>query len=305
MVIRKKSVATIVNREGIGALMRVHAHDESLVAGRVVLTTKAVEHLTGLTGPKGQSAFRKIIILVWSDPRFVNQGNKSDCGLTAEALRSAMSHEIGQKVVTVLEIKHGDLFCSVLNRGCGELLRSGMDWSLVVSPEAVNYLTQETFDAVVKAAAKGAHVVGVAIHELFESILERGRIANTLALWHTMSLIEQGGFDALAASRPDDRTTSFLRGLESGGSQVFYRLTGVEEVIPAARLVDTFGPCIAVVAPRGEGVAPYTLPQDPENLVRHIAKMATKEGRQDAHLARAGFHSSILENGVMFRDIAG
>lgn len=286
--------------EGIGALMRVHAAKESDVASRVALARAAVDRLASFKAG-ARAAVKQVIILVWADPSYPG---KSDCGKTAEALKEALHDAIEQNYVRIDIVERGDLFCSILNRGCAQLLRNGIDWGMILSPEAVSYLTNETFDAMIATACDGVRAVGVGLTELFESIMERGRIANTLALWHLESLAEVGGFDLAAAHRHDDRDTPYLKGRDEKGVERFYALAGVEEVIPLARLVDTFGSCIGVVEPRGGGVQRYVRPIDPELLARYLAKMATKEGRQEGHLIRAGYTGEMIMNGIAVRKTA-
>ncbi len=79
-------------------------------------------------------------------------------------------------------------------------------------------------------------------------------------------------------------------------------MAGVEEVIPLARLADTFGSCIAPIIPQGEGVQGYQTPdpiKDPEGWERHLVKMGTKFERQSTLLSAIGYEPSFLRGGVM------
>ena len=76
----------------------------------------------------------------------------------------------------------------------------------------------------------------------------------------------------------------------------------VEEVIPLAKMVELYGPCIAPILPTGEGVERYKTPDsrmEPELWKRHESKIATKTERQVALLAQTGFTLSFLKGGVM------
>ena len=93
-----------------------------------------------------------------------------------------------------------------------------------------------------------------------------------------------------------------MRGWDERQGDVYYQLAGVEEIIPLARLVETFGPCIAPIVPRGAGVQRYKVPdpvRDPELWRRHVAKMGTKYERQVALLSQIGKDLSFLKGGVM------
>jgi len=293
-----------LSEKPVGLILRVFAHEEDQIPARLEMVERAVQASQNAM-VDGVPLIRRIDVLVWSDQRYT----EADCGQTASALREACNKYRSKcPSVQVSEVRHADLYCSLLNYGVVHQLRRKMDYSIVASAEAFSYMTTETLGAMVDAACQGALAIGVAINELTDSILE-GRIANTLAMWHNESLMSIGGFDLAAAKPPSDaKEYHFLVGYspEMPGSEnpgnVQYHITGVEEVIPLARMVENFGPCIAPIVPRGAGVQRYITPDpktEPKLWQRHWAKMGTKLLRQEYLLGLIKKHVSYLEGGVM------
>lgn len=292
----------------IGVLMRVFVQKEEDIPNRIELVRNLLSRLNIAGVIDGKMRINSIDVLVWADQRFANSKTKPDCGKTAQALKEAFSYyDPGhgedefylQNRLHVREVRNGDLFCGVLNYGVAFQTRERIDYSLILSPEAFPYITRETMVGVINAAADGALAVGVAIDELCESICE-GRIANTFALWHNISLLTVGGFDCRAELPENDKFAYYFRGWD--GEPTDMMLAGVEEVRPLARMVQNFGPCIASVAPCGEIVGGYQVPDpqiQPELFERHVKKIRSKTERQSALLADIGFNLSYLKGGVM------
>lgn len=281
-------------RKKVGMILRVYATKAEDVPNRVSMIEKAVVAARKAT-INGKSLIQRIDVLVWSDRNYKD----ADCGQTTEVLRHKFA---GEKNLFVSEVRHGDIFCGILNYGVVHQLRHGCDYSLVVSAEAFSYMTPETMRMMVDAVCSGARVVGVAINELTRSVLD-GRIANTFAMWHNESLMTVGGFDLRAAKPANEFSTHYMKGWSPEKNEhVFYHLAGVEEIIPLARLTETFGPCIAPILPKGEGIQQYQVPdsvKSPELWQRHISKMGTKLERQSALLASIGIDINFLKGGVM------
>ena len=276
-----------------GLILRVFASKEDDIQNRIKMIEDAIQ-ATHRMIVDGVQVVRRIDVLVWADKSYKD----SDCGKTAVALREALKEE---KSVFVSEVEHADIFCGILNYGIVHQLRKGVDYSIIASAEAFSYMTPETMGNMIDAACAGAKAIPVAITELTQSILE-GRGANTFMMWHNESLMTVGGFDLRAAKPTDDRTAHYMKGWNQEKGEVYYHLAGVEEVIPLARMIQTFGPCIAPIVPSGEGVKKYIVP-DPatqrEMWERHISKMGTKFERQSAHLAAIGVDPSYIKGGVM------
>lgn len=287
-----------VSHSSIGLILRVFSTTSDGVKGRVTNVCELVKTARAICiGNK--PVFTRIDVLVFADTRF---GTRADCGKTACALRREL---IGDVLVSIHEVHHGDLYCGLLNYGIAHQMREGVDYSMVASTEAQSYFTAQAIEAMLNAMAHGAKAAGVAINELTDSIMA-GRLANTLAIWNNLALITVGGFDLRAAMSVDNSTSRWICS-SSNGEFTRYAVEGVEEVIPLARLVDLYGPCIAPIRPIGSGIQQYEV-SDAQNSAtvvrRQIAKMNGKSCRQAALLCDAGFTLSFLEGGVMdgYRD---
>lgn len=278
------------DRDPVGLILRTHASNPADVGKRVSM----LESL--LANPVVSRAFKRVDILIHADERFAAKDR--DCGELAGALKRNPS--IGAREgVHVEEVKHGDLFCEILNYGMAKQARLGCEYSVVLSPDAGSYLTEETMAAILAAASKGALAVGVAINELAPSI-RQGRLANTFCLWHIQSLQVVGGFDSMS-SKPSNGDIAFFLHDKVQEKDVSYQLAGVEEVVPLARMVRLYGPCLAAVEPQG-GPAAYEVPDpvtQPDLYERHLGKLGTKLQRQIVQLGFAGFALSYLKGGLM------
>lgn len=274
----------LLHSKKIGCVLRVFAKHPALVPLVVKQTLEIVQKLTVLQ-VDGLAFTRRVELLVPMDTAYADV----DCGLTANALRAALQDcPWAAKTVFVSEVKHGDIYCRVLNYGMARLLRAGCDYGFVVSREATEYVDSLTVAKFVKAASNGARVTGLALHEL--NGVQAGRVANTMALWHIESLVQQGGFDLFAAQSANDNV-SRVNG---------YERAGTEEIIPLIRLVREFGRCIATVSPSCAR-AHYTTPSvssDPLGFARHERKMATKLVRQTQAARHLGVELDHLEHGL-------
>lgn len=291
---------SLLHTKKIGALLRVFAKKPEFVAGAIEQTLALAEKFATIT-VDGQPVVRRIEVLVPRDESYADV----DCGETASALRTAIDTLSWAKGrVFVSEVRHGDLFCGILNYGMARLLRAGCDYGIVASKEAGSYFNQETAEAMVTAAASGARAIGLAITELEQSIME-GRIANTMGMWHIESLMQVGGFD-LRSAKPKKNNVIIHRVQAWDKSRDepswAYDLAGVEEIIPLVRLVQTFGPCIAPILPQGAGAQRYIVPNpvdDRAGYERHVNKMGTKRERQTYFANSEGADLTYLKGGVM------
>lgn len=289
----KTQLPNFLARRGVGLILRTFATKPEDVAARVKQVRELVDTVGGIR-IAGTPVLKRIDVPVFADKRF---GSRADCGDTADALKQEFRFD---SLVTIHVVAHGDLFCGLLNFGVAQQLRHRVDYSLIMSSEARSYCNQETIEALLSAMMKGAKASGVAINELTDSIM-KGRLANTFAMWDNMALLTVGGFDLRAAMPVDDRAAHHVRGVIEG-EDVYYAIAGVEEVIPLARLVEVYGPCIAPIRSRGDGVQVYQVPDQEtqrELWGRHTKKMGTKLQRQLAHLFAIRMDPSILEYGVM------
>jgi hypothetical protein len=289
---------SFLNNKKVGALLRCFAREDGLLDNAVALALASIERMRSVS--VGDLLFiSRIEVLVPVDPAYAEK----DSGKTASVLRTAIA-ERGWKDVFVSEVSHGDLFVGVLNYGLAKLLRAGCDYGVILSKEAESYFTTEAATDLIAAADAGARVCGLAIAELSESICH-GRIANTFAMWHLLSLAQVGFFDPRSAKpKLDAPIKSRAEAWAHGKNFYVYDNAGVEEIIPLIRLVRTFGPCIAPIIPRGAGVPVWKAPDpvaDPAGYERHINKLSTKFVRQSyfAVCEHADPEMSFLRGGVM------
>lgn len=278
------------NRERVGLVLRVYARKEEQIPEsakeiETIITKAKTMHY------KGKPIFGRIDVMVWNDNRYVD----SDCGKTYEYLESRWRNT---SRVFVNNFTRGDLYCEILNKAIGIQVRNRIDYSMILSYQALSYFNEETVVEMLKAAEDGALAIGVGINELSYSIMKEGRIANTFAMWHNLSLIQEGIFDVRAAKNIDPNLSITIEG--ANGAK--YLLHGVEEIIPLARLVSRFGECVAPIRPQGEGFKEYKVPDpenNPEGFERHMGKMGTKKERQDGFLILAGYALNIIKSGIM------
>jgi len=286
---------SFTSTQPVGLILRVYSNKEEDIPDRVAMIEKAIKAARQMV-VEGIQLIKRIDILVWADANYAD----SDCGGTAHAMRKALH---GEKGVYVSEIKNADIFCGILNHGIMLQSMRGITYSIIASSEAFSYMTPETGEAMVDAACKGARAIPVAITELTQSILE-GRGANTFMMWHNMSLMTAGGFDMKAAKPVNERMAHYMRGWSDVKGDVYYMLSGVEEIIPLIRMKYNMPntPFIAPIIPAGEGVKAYIIPDpatQPEAWARHYSKMGTKFERQCVMASCADADLSVLKGAVM------
>lgn len=260
---------------------------------RVELMRNTLENVETIRKDESR-IFSRVDILIYADKRYPD----TDCGHTYSAMVEAFGdHEY----VHIEEVPFGDIFCGLGNYGFALQLQSGMTHTMTMSPEVYSYVRLDTLDAMIDKLALGARAVGVALNELEESVLA-GRLSGTFMIWDLLSLMTVGGLDLRAARPRDDREAHYMRGWHQDKGDVYYHLAGVEEMIPLARMVEYFGPCLAAVLPQGDGRQRYQVPdreRQPELWERHVKKMGTKFERQSALLASIGYDTSWLKGGLM------
>jgi hypothetical protein len=291
---------SLLDNQKIGALLRVFAKQPEFVEGAVQQVLELAEKFLTVS-INGKPVVSRIEILIPRDESYTDV----DCGETAEAIRIAIKDLYWAKGrIFISEVKHGDIFCGILNYGMAKLLQRGCTYGIIASKEAKSYFNQETASDMVAAAEAGALAIGVAITELTESILQ-GRITNTMAMWKIIPLIQVGGFDLRSAKPKKDNVIIHRVQAWDATKDVpmwAYDLQGVEEIIPLARLTNIFGPCIAPLYPRGEGVQHYIVPDpaiDKEGYLRHCNKMGTKRERQTYFALSEGVDLTFIAGGIM------
>lgn len=281
----------LLHTKRMGLILRLFSPKPELIEQNVRSTLDVIDTALVLF-LSGRHVFSRIDVLISADDRY----GDSDCGGTAEALRAELDLNPRNNVF-VSEVKHGDIFCGLLNYGVAHQVRDRIDYSMVLSVGVAGYLTRENLSPMLDALEKGARVTGLALSELAPSILD-GRIANTFAIWDSVALMTVGAFD-LRAAKPlrDDRLAQYVRGWSPEKGEVFYNSAGVEEIIPLVRLVKTFGPCIAPILP--ESGARWVVSDDPDVQKRERSKLGTKFERQMMWAVSEGVDLSFLKGGVM------
>ncbi len=288
------SIRSFLIDKKIGLLLRTFATKESDVARRVELMQAVFDRIENLADDF--SIFSRVDILIYADKRYPD----ADCGKTYKALVDSFDHR-NTKNVVIEEVPFGDIFCGLGNYGFARQLQAGMNYTMTMSPEVHSYLHRDNLEPMIEALMNAARAVGLALNELQESVLE-GRLSGTFMIWDLISLVTVGGLD-LRASRPrDDREAHYMRGWHPAKGDVYYHLAGVEEMVPLARMVEEFGPCLAALLPQGMNDQRYEVPDratQPELWERHVKKMGTKFERQSAHLMSIGYDTSWLKGGLM------
>lgn len=244
----------------IGLLLRSYAKNPEDVAGVVARARKSIAHANSLHYPDGEAIFQAIVVLVPQD---------YDCGGTSRALLKEINFFEDCDVCPLVQEASGYHSCGALNVGITILDLSSFDYAVIISNKAIQSLTTETMEAMLEAFDRGAKVVGVAVDELQDVVLE-GRIQNTFSGWDVQALVGVGGFD----SEKD-----------------------VEEVSPTVRLIFEHGPCIAVLDPTDKTALDIRKSADGKD--RHKEVMTTKLARQLEEADRMGVGFNFIKGGIM------
>lgn len=290
----------------IGVLLRAYSPRYEDVEANVKVVEEVVARLLAVPFRKGgKNPFcARIDILVWSDSRFLDlQGNRlADCGATAAMLRGAFMNDMR---VVVHEVPRADIYTTILNYGIARQYSFLMDYSLVLSKEAIGYVNQETVWMMMDAMRDGALVASVAVSEIRDLVLH-GCVSNTFAMWHLPSLLQVGGFDIRDAkplpNDPPHVVPYWPEGRELFEKPLWIHDAGVGEVLPACHLFREFGrPVIAPILPQGDAVQSGYVQKsgDPARATWNKAKFATKKARLESILKRSGYSLEYLQQAIM------
>jgi hypothetical protein len=295
-----ENLIKLLQREHFGLALRVFAGKPEAVAAQCDRAL-ALARTAANMRVANRAVFETILIMVAADTRRVDR----DYGLSIDYLKKKLAGTPSSHII-VVNCDREDLFCGIPNRAAGELLRRGCRYMTMWSHAAGAYLDESFLESAALAFSKGASVVGLAITELQESILE-GRIANTCAVWDAEHLVSVGGFDHFAEQPfedghrglfTDERLVHWVQGMREGDRDAFYPEAGVEEIIPLIRLARKFDrPCITPIMPSDGKV--WELPTDPNELARHQKKMATKRVRQEGMARHVNADLGVLQDAVM------
>lgn len=290
----------------IGVLLRTYSPRYEDVEANVKMAEETVARLFAIPFRQGgkNSFCTRVDILVWSDGRFLDsQGNRlADCGWTAPCLRGAFMNDMR---VAVHEMPRADIYATILNHGIAKQHSFLMDYSLVLSKEAVSYVNNETIWATMDAMRGGALVAGVAVNEIRDLVLD-GCVSNTFAMWHLPSLLQVGGFDIrdakpLLGDEPHE-VPYWPEGRDLSEEPLWMHDAGVGEVLPACHMFREFDrPVIATIVPQGESAqGGYgQKSDDPARAAWNQAKFATKKARLESILKRSGYSLEYLKQAVM------
>ena len=289
----------LLERNRVGALLRVFASSPEVVEHQVESAITALRRLLVLR-TNGKPTFARIDFLVSNDQRYAD----SDCDLTTTRLRALVDAEFSNFPVNVLNIKYGDIFCMLLNYGIVNQLEDRIPYSCIISHHASAYITQENIDALLGAMQQKARVAGLAFGEIKE-LVERGRVANTFSIWHNKSLMTIGGFDMRSAKPMKESTHPTITSKNAISpaykkEEATYHVAGCEEIIPLVHLTRNFGPCIKIITATETNLTWGAHPlKDPEGYERHLAKIITKDARQQHMAGLVGADIAYLTEGMI------
>lgn len=249
-----------MGKKKIGLLLRSYAKKEEDVPSVVERALKSIEHASKLRDRGYRTLFSSILVLVPRD---------YDCGLTADLIREQIARRDFSTRVMVAKTD-GHHSCGTLNSGINFLeSRENLDYAVIISNKAIEALTVETMESMLEAFDRDAKVVGVAVDELQDVVLE-GRIQNTFSGWDIQALRDVGGFDSEK---------------------------GVEEISPTVRLIRQYGPCVAVLDSKEKPA--LDIRQSADGKARHEEVMTTKLARQQKEADRMGVDFSFIKSGIM------
>lgn len=292
----------------VGAILRGFAGRPEDVPARVKQMLETAEILQGLKHHEQKRTVKRVDLWVAAD----KARKDHDCGLLKQALADEITSR-GMKDVFVHEMKHGDIFVQILNRGVATLLTKGCSHSLILSSEANSNITNDSFARMLNALDEGALVTGLGFDALKPFVME-GYIMNTCSIWDNKGLVQVGGFNPMCQQRrlDDVRRHSIPawdgnRRDKSGNilpPSYEYEEHGVEEVPTLIEMLNAFGEgddsfeFIAPIPGTGEWLKPDP-DQDPAAYIRFQNKMGTKWQRMEnwAYLMRTDI--SRIQKGVM------
>lgn len=246
----------------IAMLLRSYAKTENLVeevVERAVVSVKKANNLTIF----GQQVIAKIIIAIAED---------YDCGKTKQALEKRLSEEHLLAEVHSFKGHHSH---EVLNLGVEMLVEEGLDYCLIISNKAVNYLNQKTMLKVLVALFAGFKAVAVKIRELSES--EALPTENTFMLYDLSEV----------RYCPNELIAQQL---------LFKSKIAVEEIDPVVDLIKTYGKkAVAVV----EGEGSLNIRESVDGQARHKEVKDTKRARQEQECERLGVTIAFVKNNIV------
>ncbi len=292
----------LLERNRVGALLRIFANSDEIVTQQIASGLEAAKKLNELE-ISGKKVFSRIDFLVSNDDRFED----SDNGEITEKLRAAIEETFGNKsLIRVLNIQRGDIYCMLLNYGVVNQMEDRVPYSFIITHSAHNYITLENISSMLAAMQEKARVAGLQINNISE-LVQKGRVANTFAVWHNKSLMTVGGFDLRSAKPLKTADCNSVIGIcttseaaEYKNQELLYLTAGCEEIIPLIRLTRVFGPCIKPIVAEDSDI-PWgpRIGSETDEYKRHQEKLATKEARQNYFANLVGTTADFLQEGII------
>lgn len=297
------SVGDFIRTHRFSITSRVYAPKPEDVEKAVSGITRVVENAWSLKA-EDLNVFSQINALVWADPEYqkFDGSSKSDCGLTAGVLRERFPKK---PWLAIHEVTRGDIYMGTLNEALALDTARGIDYELILSPELIGTLTEETVTAMIDAAMHGAQVIPVATDDVREIVLQ-GFPCNSFCMWDRQALMRVGGFD-IRDAKPilgeDDPQRLFLEPhtafVQVGDKRMHD--AGVGEVLPMVKmfLLNGGAPITAPILPRGVERSEYASSDDPSRAAWVEQKFASKMIRIKSMLTRSAYTIEHMTRSVM------
>ena len=271
----------------LGVILRCFARSDDQITKQVEEVSQAIG-MIGSLFPSAYFSLLRMDVVIPTDPRFIDV----DCGQTHAAFES-QSRSMRWQTVCVSTRKL-DLFSGLVNEAAARQLSFGCTHSLVFSSTCVDLISNANVEAMTRPFSDGARATGLILPDpTLGEFIRRGCITNTFAIWDLVAFFAVGGLDLALRNRyKDDRFNTYVRGAKDEAIPI----TGLE-IPTVARLIDSYGPCVAPVVPVTAGE--WKKPNDEEGRRREDAKMRSKATRHLAIAALYGFDLSFIEAGIL------
>lgn len=183
-----------------------------------------------------------------------------------------------KKEVVIREAREdAGLYTGLLNRGIALQMSRGVTHSLVINPEAWQFINQANIGNIVEAAKAGSLISEIIFDEIKEQV-EDGLLNNAFTLYCD-EVIAAAGF--------------FLRQLDGSMPPILgYPAVGGEAVCLAAHISKKYGRSISII-PSSGGKYDSASPQS----YKEIAKWASKKERKIEALRFFGFEKNAVKMG--------
>lgn len=230
----------------------------------------------------------RIDVVVPINPAFID----FDCGKTKRSLGKLPTHCLSTVKETQL-----DIFSGAINETAAWQLSRGCTHTLVLSSSCGSLVSTENLEAMIEPLEGDALATGLVLPDpTLGEFIKRGCITNTFAIWDLVAFFAVGGLDLSLRNRyRDEIFNKYVR----GGDDEAIPVTGLE-IPTVARLIESYGPCIAPVMPITGGEWEKPDPDsDPNGWEREGKKMRSKAERHYAIAALYGFSLSYIQSGIL------